>query len=281
VRSDGVFVDFRARHAAAGAISLLALLLPAPALAAPEWVDRGLTMRQLGVSFDLGLGLAHSAPPNDLTGPGLNLEAAFGVLDNLEIGVRTGLRIGNDAENLRADEQGRLFDLETYGTGHALFANPELRILGRPLDLSVIELGLEGRVYLPFEADTRFSFMLGVPVRLHFGRIVRFDTGAYFPVLFYTNGGGPVVDTVSVNVPVEIWFQATRSFFLGPIAELRINDTDPWLGDHGAGVLLGVGLGYQISRFADLKAAFDFPRINGSPGPDFGAGVGLGLHFDQ
>jgi hypothetical protein len=262
--------------------SALVLLGFAPgALAAPEWVDRGLTMHQLGLAFDLGVGVAHTDGAAGDTGVGLNLEGAFGILDNLEIGLRAGLRMGSGAKATQADQEGRLFDLETYGAGQDLFANPEIRVLGRVLDLSVVELGLEGRVALPFATGTRTSFVLGVPLRFHFGRIVRIDTGVYVPVVFYSVNGAPVADAASANLPVEVWFQVTRSFFLGPLAEIRINGDDPALGvDRGAGVLLGVGLGYQISRYADFKAAFAFPRVNGSPGPDFGAGAGLGLHFD-
>lgn len=251
-------------------------------LAAPEWVDRGLTMRQLGVAFGAGLGIAHTDENGGHTGPGLDLEAAVGVLDNLEIGLRAGVRIGDGAKGAQADQQGRLFDLETYGTGEDLFSNPELRITGRLLDLSRVELGLEGRFEIPFEFGTRFSFMFGVPVRLHFARLVRIDTGVYVPVAFYEpNQGAPIANAVSANIPVLVWFQATRNFFLGPLTELRINNNDPALGvDHGTGVLFGLGLGYQISRFADFKAMFDFPRINETPGPAFGGGVGLGLHFD-
>jgi hypothetical protein len=261
-------------------VALVALLSSRSSLAAPEWVDRGLTMRQLGVSFDLGVGVAHTDAAGGETGAGLNLEAALGILDNLEVGVRTGIRMGDGAKATQADEPGRLFDLETYGTGQDVFANPELRILGRVLDLSVVELGVEGRVYAPVEAGTRFSFMLGAPVRLHFGRIVRIDTGIYVPFVFDNpNVLGPAASAVSVNIPAEFWFQVTPSFFLGPLAELRLNNDDAALGfDHAAGVLLGLGLGYQISRFADFKVAFYFPRIN--TGADFGAGAGLGLHFD-
>jgi len=272
----------RQRRFVASAFAVLVLGCAQSSFAASEWVDRGLTMPQLGVSFDLGAGVTHTnggAAPD--TGVGLNLEAALGILDNLEVSLRAGLRLGGGAKATQADDQGRLFDLETYGTGQDLFANPELRLLGRLLDLSVVELGLEGRIYAPFETGTRTSFMVGVPLRLHFGRIVRIDTGVYVPVVFYSNNGAPVADAVSVNIPAEVWFQVTRRFFVGPLTELRINNDDPALGiDHAAGVLLGFGLGYQISRFADFKAAFDFPRLNGTPGPDFGVGAGLGLHFD-
>jgi hypothetical protein len=263
------------------AVGAAAFALAPYASAAPEWVDRGLTMRQFGVSIDAGLGLAHTEGADGATGGGMNLEGAFGILDNLELGLRTGVRLGDaQAKALQADQYARLFDLESYGTGRDLFANPELRLLGRALDLSVFELGVEGRVYLPFEDGTRFSFMFGVPMRMHVGRILRIDTGIYVPVVFYENAAGTTSNAVSVNLPAEFWFQVTRSLFLGPLVEFRANNDDVPSADHGAGVLLGFGLGYQISRFADLKTDFVFPRVNGNPGPDFGVGLGIGLHFD-
>jgi hypothetical protein len=261
---------------------VVAFALTSPANAGPEWVDRGLTMRQFGVSIDAGLGIAHSAYLDASSG-GLNLEAAFSILDNLEIGLRGGVRFGDaNSKPIQADGYARLFDLETYGTGGDVFANPEFRVLGRVLDLSVFELGVEGRIVLPFEAFTRFSFMLGLPMRLHIARILRVDTGVYVPVIFYENGtGGPTTNAISANIPAEFWFQVTREFFLGPIAELRINGDDgPLAHDQATGLLFGFGLGYQISRFADFKTSFYFPRINGTPGPDVAAGVGIGLHFD-
>ena len=267
-----------------GIVALLAaasaLTLAATANAASEWVDRGLTMRQFGVAVDAGLGIAHS-PGVGVSAGGVNLDGAFGILDNFEVGLRFGVRIGDhDAKSLQADQYGRLFDLQTYGTGGDLFANPELRLTGRVLDLSVIEVGIEGRTYLPIEDGTRFSFLLGAPVRLHFLRILRIDTGLYVPVSFFAAEGG-TSNAVSVNIPAEFWFQATRDFFVGPLTEVRLNNSDGALStDHGAGLLLGVGLGYQISRFADFKASFLFPRLIGATGPDFAAGIGVGLHFD-
>jgi hypothetical protein len=250
--------------------------------AAPEWVDRGLTMKQFGVSIDAGVGIAHNIA-GDFSGGGVNLDGAFGILDNLEVGVRFGVRIGDaDAKSLEADQYGRLFDLQTYGAGASLFANPELRVTGRVLDLSVVEVGVEGRIYFPFADGTFFSFMVGAPVRVHVSRILRIDTGVYVPVTFFRAALGNT-NGISVNIPAEFWFQATRDFFVGPIAEIRLNGEDnntPGLGvDHEAGVLFGVGLGYQVSRYADLKASFLLPQLNGTPGPDFAAGLGIGLHF--
>ncbi len=252
--------------------------------AAPEWVDRGITLPRFGLAFDAGLGIAHDSGPlggNSYTGPGLNLEGAFGITSDLTIGLRTGVRFGDDAKILRADQYGRLYDTETYGTGVDTFANPEFRIRGRILNLHVFELGLEGRAYLPFENGTYFGMMFGVPVAFHLGGVLRIDTGVYVPVVFFPR------DTFTVvSIPGQFWFQVTDRLWLGPMTGVRVHnhrlfippDNGP---DNDTDFLLGFGLGYQISRFADFKTDFIFPRINGPGGArTFGTGVGLGLNFD-
>ena len=110
-----------------------ALVAVRSAEAAPEWVNRGITLPRFGLSFDAGLGVAHAAPFNGITGAGLNLEGAFGITSDLEIGLRTGVRFSDDSKATRADEYGRLFDTETEtdATGADVFANPEFHIRGR------------------------------------------------------------------------------------------------------------------------------------------------------
>src|SRR5438105_675603 len=119
--------------------------------AAEPWVDRPLTLPRLNVAFDTGLGIAHVKAPGGITGAGLNLEVALGLTSRLEIGFRTGGRFGNEGKVTQADAYGRTFDTETYGTGVDAFANPEGRITWSMLAVSVVDIGLEGRAYLPFE----------------------------------------------------------------------------------------------------------------------------------
>jgi hypothetical protein len=248
----------------------------ARAEAAPEWVDRGITLPQYGLALDTGVGIAH-AEPGDFTGVGLNLEGAFGITRNFEIGLRTGVRFSDDAKATHADEYGRLFDTETYDTGGDIFANPELLVRGRLVNLGVLELGLEGRVYIPAAHATDFGVMLGVPLAFHLGHLVRIDTGAYVPVVF----SDPVESLVSI--PGQFWIQPTRHFFLGPILDLRFHSAAPPPAPvrEETTLLLGFGFGYSFGPFADLKVQFLFPNIATGTEPvgNFGAGVGLGLHF--
>src|SRR5512142_895025 len=154
-------LTIRAFVAAAGASGLL--------YAAPAWVDRAITLPRHDWAFDVGLGVGHTGTPNS-TGLGMNLELAVSVVRHLELGLRTGLRFGNDGRITRADEYGRLFDRQTFGTWWDSAANPEFRIRGGLVEGDVVELALEGRITLPFEDQSRAMVLFGMPLHFHLGR---------------------------------------------------------------------------------------------------------------
>lgn len=249
--------------------TLLGVSWSAAVIAAPEWTARRLTLPRHDWSFDLGLGVGHAGPP-DLTGAGMNFELGVSVIRHLELGFRTGARFGRDAQFTAADQYGRLFDRQTFDTGVDAFANPEARVRGELLDTRVFELALEGRAVLPFERGTYFGMQFGVPMALHAGSRVRLDFGPYVPVVF----GHPA--TTAVSVPLDVWIQATRRLWLGPMTGFRVHDPNST-----TDVSLGFGLGYSFTSYFDLKTMFLFPRINRRQGArDFGAGVGFQVRIE-
>jgi hypothetical protein len=257
------------------------LISPGTAHAADQYVSRPLTLPRLNFAFDAGLGVRHVDFGNNTSamGPGINLEAALGITSNIELGFRTGLRLNDDAGLVQADTYGRLYDTETYGVGGDRLANPEFRLTGRVLNAEVAEIGLEGRVYLPFEQGTHFVGAFGAPFLFHFGRIVRLDLGAYIVTIFDEedrNGGRALVIRPLISVPARLWFQVSDRVWLGPIAGIR---HDP--GRNNANVLLGFGLGYQITSFLDFKTQFVFPEINNARGTnDFAFAGGIQVRIE-
>lgn len=255
---------------ALGAVLALSVMSTATtALAAPPWVDRGLTLPRHDWSFDLGLGLGHVGPPG-ITGAGLNFDVAVAVVRHLELGFRSGARFGADGEVTRADQYGRLFDRQTFGTGADPLANPEARVRGELIAGDAFELALEGRLVLPIERGTYLATEFGVPMALHFGGAARLDFGAYVPVVFSSPA------QTGVSFPVDLWIQATHALWLGPMTGFYIHDprgtTD---------VSLGFGLGYSITSYFDLKTMLLFPRINHAGGArTFGAGVGFEVRIE-
>jgi hypothetical protein len=242
------------------------------AAAAPPWVARGLVQPRGVWAFDVGLGVGHQP---DVTGPGLNAEVAVGVTHALELGFREGFRLNGEGQATRADQYGRLFDTETYGTGADAIANPELRLRASIARGDAVEVGLEARAYLPVENGTRAGVMVGLPVALHLGGAARIDTGVFVPILFYDPA------RTIVSIPVALWIQSSERFWLGPFAAVRFHN-DP---DSFTQLLLGFGLGYQFARQADFKAQFLFPYVNGSPdqgngGRSFGVGAGLAIRIE-
>jgi hypothetical protein len=259
------------RARVAGAAGIASLLTASLASAEPPWVDRHITLPEHDWAFDFGLGIAHDYDrPHDITGPGLNIEGAVSPVDRLEIGLRTGIRIGDDGRATRADQYGRLFDRQTFDTGTDIAANPEFRIRGALVRTRVVELALEGRASLPFEPATRFGAMFGMPVLFHFGDRVRMDIGVYVPLIFDT----PIYPVVSA--PIDLWIQATPRLWLGPMSGVVFHSAN-----NQVDVPLGFGLGYQFTRTFDLKTQVLFPAINETHGAEsFGLGAGIQVRIE-
>lgn len=253
--------------------SIAALVVrPPDARAAPAWVDRSLTLPRHDFAFDGGIGLGHGRFP-DRTGPGMNLEGAFAITDSVEIGVRTGLRFGNDARGIGADAYGRTLWTETYGTRFDTVANPEGRVRWAFYSGRVVEVGIDGRVYLPIETGSRIGGMFGMPFAFHLGSSVRIDLGVYVPVVFYDN------TFAAITVPAYFWFQVSQKVWLGPMTSLRF--IDPGGGASYTDLLLGFGLGIQVASAVDLKTMILFPRINQDEGArTFGAGFGVQIRIE-
>ncbi len=268
----------------AAAASAGVLASSTEALAAPPYVDRGITLPRHAWAFDFGLGVGHAEPDPapTLTGPGLNFDFAVGLTRDILLGFRAGVRLGDDGRALRSDQYGRIFDTETFGTGNNTFSNPEMRFRWRFVDGEVGEVGLEARAYLPFEDGTRFGVMAGLPIALHLGRSARIDTGVNLPIVFYDR-----VNTF-VSIPFDLWFQPTAKLWLGPISALRFSFNDRYVfpppgvrnGSH-ANLLLGFGLGYSVAPIVDLKFQAIFPTITETAGArNFGVGAGVEVRIE-
>jgi hypothetical protein len=256
---------------------------PAASHAAERWIDRSMTIPRLVFAGDVGLGIGHvrfdRGPFRDddtVTGLGMNLEAGFGITDRLDLGLRTGVRFGYDGRYTGADYYARTLWTETYGTGADTVANPELRIRWVAYAGSVAEVGLDGRIYMPFEAGTRFGTMFGVPLAFHVSDFLRIDTGAYIPIVFRPPGYGTFN---GLSIPAYFWFQPSQHFWLGPMAALRVLDPGP--GDHDAHLLLGLGMGYQVARPVDLKWWVLFPAVDNDFVRQFGAGFGVQFRIGE
>lgn len=259
---------------AALAASILFVLVSArPALAAPRYVDRSLTLPRLVFAGDVGLGVARlRLAGQDYLGAGLNLEGALGITDSVELGLRTGIRMGDDARFLGADAFGRTLFTETYGTGNDTVANPEFRVRWAAYSGRVVEVGLDGRIYLPVENNTRMGIMFGVPLAFHIGDFMRIDTGVYLPVVF-----SDPTSTV-ISVPGYFWFQVSRSVWLGPMVGLRHVDPGGPVNSRDD-LLLGFGLGYQVASAVDLKWMLFAPRVNADRDEPRAFGAGFGVQF--
>lgn len=260
---------------AAGAV----FTLLAAEASADKWVDRPVTLKMLNVSADAGFGIAQQTTlTGQKFGYGANLEAAVGLPLGLEVGVRTGFRFNDEGKASRADFAGRLFDPEgAYNLGTQMMANPELRVRKDFfLDMKVLQLATELRVFLPIDGATALGGQIGVPARLHIPAIMRVDTGVFVP---YVINRGAVPDYWAISVPVQVFFQVA-DFFFGPMTGFRFNHQGDVLpDDRKLDISAGLGAGYTVGPM-DIKAQVYTSRVNDSNWSKFIAGgVGVGLKF--
>lgn len=262
----------------------------AEALAAPPYIERGIVLPRHDWSFDVGLGIGHGetveTPGITRTGMGFNFEGAVGLTENLELGFRSGIRFGQDAQDVKnlsgfgPDEYGRLYDREgIFGTFGDTFANPEVRVRGRLVHEAAVELGLEGRAWLPFANHSYFGAAFGMPLAFRFSR-VKLDTGFWVPVVFFPDNQ----TAFWFDVPFNVWIQASEKFWLGPMTGIRFqhqNRPAPFAGVDHTSALLGFGMGYQIASAVDFKAQFLFPEITDDRGArNFGVGAGFEFRIE-
>src|SRR4051812_3350442 len=250
---------------------LAATLAVSPRAEAEPFVHRDQVLPSGVWAVDLGLGIGHADRPEplgDVTGLGFNLELKGGLTPRLQLGFRTGIRLGDEGKITQADRYGRTFETETYGTDGDTVANPEISLRYAVYHSPTLELALDGRVYLPIEDGTKAGVMLALPVRYHISPTVMFDTGIYVPILFYD----PTQSVISF--PFHLWLQADR-LAIGPMTGVAIHNPGG-----STSVPLGLGLNYELSSDADLRTWLLFPNIKGSSGgKNFGVGVGIEARF--
>jgi hypothetical protein len=264
----------RAARVGAVVVAGIVALITLPASAAAPFIYRGVVLPSHDVAIDVGIGYGHEPLPGDRShgGFGLNLEIKGSPTWDLELGLRTGVRFDGDARDVQADYYARPLETETYGTGHETMANPEFHLRWAVARGSVVQLGLEGRAYLPIEANTYFGVMFGMPLWFRLAS-VRFDTGLYVPIIF----AEPNTRTV-ISVPLHMWIQASSTFWLGPMTGFRIVNNNP---GSDTQVPLGFGLGSMLARNIDLKGWFLFPDMSRAQAARWwGTGVALQIRFE-
>jgi hypothetical protein len=262
---------------------VLAFMPHRSARAAPRFVERPTTLPRLVFAGNVGLGVAHDrfrggpAPIGDVVGAGMNLEVALGVSDRVELGLRTGVRFGADGRRVQADNYARTLWTETYGVGTDVVANPEMRVRWAVYRAKVVEVALDWRLFLPVEqapVPSRAGIMFGVPLAFHLGSICRIDTGVYLPVIFTS----PTVYR-GLTIPGYFWFQPSERLWLGPMIATRFLNPGP--GPYDAQLLVGLGVGYQVSGAVDLKWQLFVPDVTRGRSDTFGAGFGAEFRLGE
>jgi hypothetical protein len=256
------------------------------------FVDRPLTLPPLHFSADAGLGFGQGPVPTPLdvqglqpvltappvkVGWGASFDAAVGLPFLGEVGVRVGVRFGQDGVyagwGTGADHFARLFDPIVGEPGLSTVTNPEVRLRGTVFDLKVVELGLETRFIIPTDPSSDFEVVPGVPVRIHLPGFVRIDTGVWVPLEFNSDA------SFTIDIPAQLFFQAGQAFF-GPMTGLRYNHPGADIADPTTDIPVGLAAGYTLGGVLDLKVQVRTERINDVSWAQYiGGGLGVGLRL--
>lgn len=232
---------------------------------------RPLTLSEHTIRFD-GSAVFHQT--RDEAGPeqdplvGARAGIAYGLGESFEIGGLGVVRVAPDTE----------FGLQTrLPTAYREQPNAYVRGRGAFGDL---ELGADMHAFFETESGTFFTLEPAGLLRMHFGDMVRLDSGAYFPVTFDDSA-----ELLGIRIPIELTFNFHSQFFGGVGGEIFLIDVDPdkaiipgkvFLGgtamaEHG-GPLLDIAVNFQFpmlflpnNRNEPQFGAFDFEEFNTSP----------------
>ena len=267
---------------------------------APEWVDRKMSLPPLVIAVDGALAVGHwgvtitdpisgQSVSTGGTGGGFNAEGAIGIIPHLTVGARLiGLNFSDDSKISNAAGYGSAYDLQNttpggpYWSGADTFSNPMLWGRYEFLDTDAVELGVEARMFVPFDSGTRFGLMGGVPLAFHLPAKLRLDSGAFLGLGFYDS------TLVYFHIPAQAWFQVTPQLFLGPLTGLTVAAIPGAnAGTGGSNTLtsinLGFGIGYSVLPQLDIKVLpIYWPGINNDNGAsNFGFSAGVEFRIDQ
>jgi hypothetical protein len=247
------------------------------------WIERPLSLKPLTAEFQAGFGIGQGVDShgNVNAGSGANLEAGVGLPFLGDINVRTGYRFDTAGRTGGADFYGRLFDhqmiLNQLGTDP--LANPEIRWRSTLFDAEIFAIGFESRFLIPIASNTDFSVSPGIPMRFRIPHIARIDTGLFVPIAFTHDV------QYTFSIPAELYIQV-KDWFFGPMTGFRFDHietlTSPLTGGtttkDQVDIQAGIGGGYTVGGFLDLKAQLYTLRINDSNWSNtLGGGVGVGL----
>ena len=267
-------------------------LVPRAAHADDEgsWVDRKQTLPPLVIAVDGGLGFGHydysTTVGNTTVGPsgfgvGMDAEGAIGIIPHFTAGARViGLNFGDDGKFSNAAGYASTYDLQSQFllfSGADTFSNPELWARYEFLDTPNVEVSGEGRFYLPFDSNTRFVLMAGLPVAIHLPQTLRFDTGGYFAIGAYSG------TLIYFHAPAQAWFNVTDKLFLGPLTGITVATLNQRNTDTQAALELGFGIGYTVLPELDIKVLpIYWNAINLDNGvSNFGFSAGIEYRIDK
>jgi len=219
------------------------------------YVDRPLTLRKFMLSPEFSLPITHLSLGGlgDINAVGLNLGAAFGIINDLTVDVTPLTLLIVSGSGAVGNSTTKVY----YGTFRL---GATYRFIGKDaaaLKSDVVEMGARVEFGATGANDT-IHLGWGLPIIIHAGHIFRLDTGIFFTALFPTNGA-----TTGTTDP--------------DIAMASVGSTAPSLAlGFPPGIPIDITLGNDFI-FGGVDTGFGIGSFRGSV--DKNAFMPLGFHF--
>jgi hypothetical protein len=209
-------------------------------------------------------------------GSGAAMTETVGVGAGVEVAALFGARFDPAGRALRADDAARPFDLESFGTGLSVAANPAVEVRWAVARRGHLDFGLVDRIVLPIAPDPNVTESAGAWASLHLGGVARLDGGFDLALTSQSFAAGRQW-IPSVGIPLALRIGLGADFFASIFSMTRFIGASPYTSAR-AQLAAGVGAGLRVHD-CDVLIQLVFLDLVGEPLNEAGAGPGIACRF--
>jgi hypothetical protein len=239
-------------------------------------VEAGLAVVRSSTSTSTGPSFTATGQSFTAFGSGVAMTETAGVGGGVEVAVLFGLRLDPTGRALRADDAARPLDLESFGTGLSVAANPAIEARWAATRWGRVDFGLVDRVVLPTVLDPNVTESAGAWASVHLGNVARLDGGFDLALTSQSFAAGRQV-IPSIGIPLALRVGLGARFFTSVFTMTRFAAASPYTSAHSQ-LAAGLGGGLRVHD-CDVLVQLVFLDLVGALANEIGAGPGLTCRF--
>ena len=267
---------------ASAALVFAVMAFPGEARGQDRGLDEGPVLSAGHFRLEAGLAIVRSATSTFTgqsfiyPGSGAAMTETAGVGGGVEVAALFGARFDPTGRALRADDAARPFDLESFGTGLSVAANPAVEVRWAVARWGRADFGFADRIVLPIALDPDVTESVGAWASVRLGRVARLDGGLDLALTSQSFAAGrQVIPTLALPLALRIGIGA--DFFTSVFTTTRFAGASPYTSAR-AQLAAGVGAGLRVHD-CDVLIQLVFLDMVGALVNEAGAGPGIACRF--